>query len=198
MNDMNMRANASRNFPGRTYRFYNEKSIYPFGHGLSYSTFSSFIISAPSTIVVKQKTTHDSDTMLLSNLTTQALDISNLNCQSLGFSITVGVKNNGNMDGSYVVLVFWKPTNMQGGLTGAPNIQLVGFERVWVEKGKTATVTTKLDVCKDFSLADAYGKRKLVTGLHTIVVGSSSDRQVRHPFNIRLATKEEYGALLYV
>ncbi|KAL2948405.1 hypothetical protein AAZX31_20G121800 [Glycine max] len=40
MTDMNMRANKSRNFPGRTYRFYNGNSLYEFGHGLSYSTFS--------------------------------------------------------------------------------------------------------------------------------------------------------------
>ncbi|XP_059274672.1 probable beta-D-xylosidase 5 [Lycium ferocissimum] len=183
MSDMNMRANSSRNFPGRTYRFYNEKPIYPFGHGLSYSTFSSFIISAPPTIVIKLKTRHVSDT----NLTAQAIDISTVNCQNVGINITVGVKNNGKMDGSHVVLVFWKPTNM----IGAPNIQLVGFERVWVKKGKTQTVTIKLDVCKDFSLADAHGKRKLVPGIQTIMVGSSSEHQVRHQFNLRVATKEE-------
>ncbi|XP_059298660.1 probable beta-D-xylosidase 5 [Lycium ferocissimum] len=183
MSDMNMRANSSRNFPGRTYRFYNGKPIYTFGHGLSYSTFSSFIISAPSTIVIKPKKRYVSDT----NLTAQAIDISTMDCQNVGINITVGVKNNGKMDGSHVVLVFWKPTNM----TGAPNIQLVGFGRVWVKKGKTETVTIKLDVCKDFSLADAHGKRKIVSGLQTIMVGSSSERQVRHQFNIRVATKEE-------
>jgi len=30
-----MRANISRNFPGRTYRFYKGKSLYEFGCGLS-------------------------------------------------------------------------------------------------------------------------------------------------------------------
>ncbi|CAB4321000.1 unnamed protein product [Prunus armeniaca] len=49
MTDMNMRANTSRNFPGRTYRFYTGKTVYEFGHGLSYSTFTKFIKSAPST-----------------------------------------------------------------------------------------------------------------------------------------------------
>ncbi|KAA8545777.1 hypothetical protein F0562_020772 [Nyssa sinensis] len=53
MTDMNMRANATRNFPGRTYRFYNGKSFYEFGHGLSYSTFSKSIISAPSNVSIK-------------------------------------------------------------------------------------------------------------------------------------------------
>ena len=34
MTDINMRANHSRNFPIRTYIFYNGKSLYEFGYGL--------------------------------------------------------------------------------------------------------------------------------------------------------------------
>ena len=34
MTGMNMRANRSRNFPRRTYIFYNGKSLYEFGYGL--------------------------------------------------------------------------------------------------------------------------------------------------------------------
>ena len=56
MTDMNMKANTSRNFPGRTYRFLKgNNSIYDFGHGLSYSTFTKTIISAPTTILVQTK-----------------------------------------------------------------------------------------------------------------------------------------------
>lgn len=69
-------------------------------------------------------------------------------------------------------------------------MQLVGFERVQVMKGKTETVTMNLDVCRDFSLADVDGSRKIVTGLHSIVVGAPSEHQVRHYFNIRLAGQE--------
>nr|GMD02689.1 probable beta-D-xylosidase 5 [Ipomoea batatas] len=188
MTDMNMRANATRKFPGRTYRFYNGESIYPFGHGLSYTTFSKFITSAPSTIIIKPSTANNKirDTALPS----QALNISSIECQSLEFEIVVGVKNTGKIDGSHVVLVFWEPKSAQGVLTGAPNVQLVGFERVAIKKGVTESVTMKLDVCRDFSLADGDGNRKVVTGLHSIVVGAPSERQVRHYFNIRLAGQE--------
>ncbi|KAL0450091.1 UNVERIFIED_CONTAM: putative beta-D-xylosidase 6 [Sesamum latifolium] len=40
MSDMNMRADPSRNYPGRTYRFYLGKRIYGFGYGLSYTSFT--------------------------------------------------------------------------------------------------------------------------------------------------------------
>ncbi|CAL5438160.1 unnamed protein product [Camellia sinensis] len=184
MTDMNMRPNTTTNFPGRTYRFYTGKFIYEFGRGLSYSTFSKFITSAPSTILIK------------SNSTTQIIkdiDISTINCQNLNFQVVIGVKNAGPMDGTHVVLVFWKPASSDGVVVGVPNLQLVGFERVAVKRGKTKTVAVELDVCKDLSVVDGDGKRKVVTGQHTLLVGSSSERQVRHHFYIRLVQSGDQG-----
>lgn len=195
MTDMNMRANTSRNYPGRTYRFYTGKTIYEFGHGLSYSTFSKFITSAPSTLLIQSNTTTTFNTH--SNIqsepissTGQAIDISGINCQSLAFDLVVGVRNNGPIHGSHVVLAFWKPPSSQG-LLGAPKLQLVGFERVEVKNRATKSLTMRLDVCKRLNLVDSEGKRKLVTGIHTILVGSPGEQQVKHHLNVRLAEKLE-------
>lgn len=187
MTDMNMRANVSRSFPGRTYRFYNGEVIYKFGHGLSYSTFSKFVISAPSTIIIEPKQEQEPEP------NARAIDISNVDCQKLQFQIVIGVKNDGKMDGSHVVLIFWKPANATSLVSGTPNIQLVGFDKVEVMHGKTKNVTVKSDICKDLSIADADGKRKIVTGLHTLVLGSSSERQVKHYINIRMANENDNG-----
>ncbi|XP_022854516.1 probable beta-D-xylosidase 5 [Olea europaea var. sylvestris] len=199
MTDMNMRPNASKNFPGRTYRFYNGKAIYEFGHGLSYTTFSRFVISAPSSILIKKKSTTNPSNILSSNFDSQpngqAIDVTSVNCQNLQFQVVIGVKNDGNFDGSHVVLMFWKPGNTSV-VTGAPNKQLVGFDRVEVKRKKSKTVTLKLDVCKDLSIADPNGKRKLITGQHTFVVGSSSERQVKHNFNIGVAKSSEEGGFM--
>ncbi|XP_052210597.1 probable beta-D-xylosidase 5 [Diospyros lotus] len=176
MTDMNMRANATRNFPGRTYRFYTGKSIYEFGHGLSYSRFSAFITSAPSTVLVQ---------LLPNALRGQEINVSAINCKNLQFQVVVGVKNDGPVDGTHVVLVYWKSASSSG-VAGVPNQQLVGFERVEVKKGKTESVSVKIDVCKDLSVADGEGQRKLVTGQHTLLVGSASERQVKQHFSIKL------------
>jgi beta-D-xylosidase 4 len=38
--------------PGRTYRFYNGPAVFPFGHGLAYTTFQISLTSAPETPVL--------------------------------------------------------------------------------------------------------------------------------------------------
>ncbi|XP_054779497.1 probable beta-D-xylosidase 5 [Prosopis cineraria] len=189
MTDMNMRANCTRNYPGRTYRFYTGKSIYPFGHGLSYSSFSIFIASAPPTIFVQSNATslpfnHDLDQSLHEG---QALDISTLNCLDLTILLVIAVKNNGpKYDGSHVVLVFWDPVG-SGQIYGAPVTQLVAFERVEVEVGKIEFVNVKINVCQDLSVVDGEGKRKLVLGKHTVLVGSSSEAQVKHQIDVKVS-----------
>ncbi|KAF2294449.1 hypothetical protein GH714_011510 [Hevea brasiliensis] len=117
--NMNMRANASGDFPGRTYRFYKGETIYKFGHGLSYSTFSKFIVSAPSTLPVQTNSNLNPHSILSTNDSTerspyannQAIDVSTLNCTNLALVLAIGVRNNGPMSGDHVVLVFWKPPN---------------------------------------------------------------------------------------
>ncbi|KAJ7946159.1 Beta-D-xylosidase-like protein [Quillaja saponaria] len=204
MTDMNMRANSSRNFPGRTYRFYTGKTIYEFGHGLSYSTFSQFITSAPSTILIQQTSLTDPHSILSSNSTIQpnfvsngeALDVSTINCKDLTILLVIGVSNKGPMDGSHVVLVFWKPPPILEKLSGAPIKQLIGFERVEVKAGKLELLAVKLNVCRDLSLVDSEGLRKLVIGEHTILVGSSNEQQVRHHINVRLEGTETAKAFV--
>nr|VDC72127.1 unnamed protein product [Brassica rapa] len=182
MTDMNMRPNSTSGFPGRSYRFYTGKPIYKFGHGLSYSSFSTFVLSAPSTIHIK------TNPILKLNKTTP-IDISTVNCQDLKVRIVIGVKNHGSRSGSHVVLVFWIPPESSKSLVGGtvPHTQLVGFERVEVGRSMTEKVTVEFDVCKALSLVDTDGKRKLIPGYHKLVIGSNSDQQIIHHLNVRLA-----------
>ena len=38
--DMNLRPSGVTGLPGRTYRFFTQEALYPFGFGLSYTTFA--------------------------------------------------------------------------------------------------------------------------------------------------------------
>ncbi|KAF5743981.1 Glycosyl hydrolase family protein [Tripterygium wilfordii] len=204
MTDMNMRANATANFPGRTYRFYNGKSIYEFGHGLSYSTYSKFIVSAPSTFLVQPTSNFDTNNIPFSNSNiakqypdsnAQVIHVSTVNCEKSQFDIVIGVKNKGRRDGAHVVLVFWKPPR-SGGVNGAPSVQLIRFERVQLKVGKTKNVTMSLNVCEGLSLVDDNGDRKLILGQHTLVVGSSGERRLQHRLNLRLASTVTGGSIV--
>nr|KYP66384.1 putative beta-D-xylosidase 6 [Cajanus cajan] len=78
MNDMSMRADPSRGYPGRTYRFYTGSRVYGFGHGLSYSDFSYNFLSAPSKISLSR----------------------------IVKDVDVSVTNLGDLDGSHVIMLF--------------------------------------------------------------------------------------------
>ncbi|CAN6891815.1 unnamed protein product [Brassica oleracea] len=181
MTDMNMRPNSTSGFPGRSYRFYTGKPIYKFGHGLSYSSFSTFVLSAPSTIHIK------TNPILKLNKTTP-IDISTVNCQDLKVRFVIGVKNHGSRSGGQVVLVFWIPPESSKSLVGGsvPHTQLIGFEKVEVGRSMTEKVTVEFDVCKGLSLVDTDGKRKLIPGHHKLVIGSNSDQQIIHHLNVGL------------
>ncbi|KAF7150035.1 hypothetical protein RHSIM_Rhsim02G0052000 [Rhododendron simsii] len=169
MNDMSMRANATLNFPGRTYRFYHHKSIYGFGHGLSYSTFSKFITSAPSTIVIKPLSKNHQNNTLSPDSTAlqpngQAIDVSSTNYLNLRFQIGFAMKNDGLVNGTHVVLVYSGNRRVQRGLLGCRAWSWSGL------RGKTKMVKMELDVCKRLSLVDGEVKRKAVIGQHELMV----------------------------
>ncbi len=84
------------------------------------------------------------------------------------------------------MLVFWRPKTAVG-VRGAPNVQLVGCERVEVKGGKTRNVTMRLDICEAFSLVDADGRRMLALGRQTVLVGAPSELQAKQSFGITLS-----------
>ena len=92
---------------GRTYKFFKGTPVYPFGHGLSYTTFAYEDISYGD------------------------------------HTVSVTVKNTGDMDSMHTVLLFGKRKVKE----------LVGFEKVFVEKGKSLRVTIAYEGdCTDFSV----------------------------------------------
>ncbi|KAA8536487.1 hypothetical protein F0562_028965 [Nyssa sinensis] len=58
MTNMNMRADPSTGYPGRTYRFYTGDTIYTFGDGISYSLFKHHLAQAPKQVSIPLEEGH--------------------------------------------------------------------------------------------------------------------------------------------
>ncbi|KAL0343047.1 UNVERIFIED_CONTAM: putative beta-D-xylosidase 6 [Sesamum angustifolium] len=169
MSDMNMRADPSRNYPGRTYRFYLGERIYGFGYGLSYTSFTYKLLSAPTKLSLKESINGRRWSNMLHqrshNLEYVHVD-EVLDCSSLKFQVQISITNNGDIYGSEVVLLFSKALK---NFKGSPERQLIGFERIHILPHGIAETSFQVDPCEHLSFADEHGNRILPTGDHIII-----------------------------
>ncbi|GKV36718.1 hypothetical protein SLEP1_g44817 [Rubroshorea leprosula] len=162
MTIMNMRPDLLRGYPGRSYRFYTGETVYPFGYGLSYSKFSYQLLKAPKLVSIPLEDNH---ACRLSECI--SIDATEQNCQNLAFDIHIKVQNTG-MSGSHTILLFSTPPSVHN----SPKKQLLGFEKVFLNGETGALVRFKVDACRDLSVTDEVGERKIALGKHELHVGS--------------------------
>ncbi|PIN15598.1 Xylan 1,4-beta-xylosidase [Handroanthus impetiginosus] len=168
MTTMDMRSDPSRNYPGRTYRFYKGSVVYPFGHGLSYTNFAHAIADAPKVFSVPIGGRHHSNTTTVYN---KSIRVTHAKCSRLSLGVHVDVKNTGSRDGTHTLLVFSSPPEGRW----APQKQLVAFEKVDIPAGGQRRVAVNIHVCKYLSVVDRSGIRRIPMGEHGIHIGD-----VRH------------------
>jgi len=129
--------------------------VFPFGHGLSYSTFEYSNVQVPCTTA-----------------TPDAI-----------FNVTVDVKNTSARDGDEVVLLFVKPPAKPGTTIGdRPVKELKSFARVSVAANGTATAQLPVRI-RDLrrwapnsaNANDTTGKWVIDPGTYTILVGKNAD-----------------------
>lgn len=168
MNDMHMRADRSREYPGRTYRFYTGKRVFEFGYGLSFSNYSYKLLSAPDRLSLSESESkilqkRDDGFQLLEYIHVDEVEY----CDSLRFFVQISVTNHGDMDGSHVVMLFSKlPKNY----IGAPEKQLIGFDRVHTTSHRNTETSFLVEPCKHLSFINEHGKRVLPLGDHALVL----------------------------
>eukprot|EP00268_Persea_americana_P066907 TRINITY_DN9157_c0_g1_i1.p1 TRINITY_DN9157_c0_g1~~TRINITY_DN9157_c0_g1_i1.p1 ORF type:complete len:794 (-),score=128.40 TRINITY_DN9157_c0_g1_i1:89-2470(-) len=171
MGDMNMRANLSRGYPGRTYRFYTGKVVYGFGLGLSYSDYSYKFLSVPDKISLARSFVDVGTNKSSAYARKDGLDYVSVNqvesCNALRFYIQISVLNKGDMDGSHVVMLF---SRAGARIRGAPQKQLIGFKRIHTESYKATEVSILVNPCKHLSTVNDLGVRILSLGPHVFML----------------------------
>jgi beta-glucosidase len=136
-------AYVSYDIKGRTYRYFTGTPLYPFGHGLSYTTFAY-------------------DAPRLSTPTLKAGE---------PLRASVRVRNSGERTGDEVVQVYLErvhsepPQRLQ-----SPIRSLVGFKRVTLQPGESREVSFELDARK-LSDVDSAGQRAVEAGDYRVFVG---------------------------
>ncbi len=145
----------------RTYRYFTRPVLYPFGHGLSYSTF------AFSNLIVPARSNTGDD-----------------------LKVTVSVKNTSSINGEEVVQCYLNRevpaidpkslsevgmrTDEQATLIATPRKALVGFARVPLKAGEIKNVTFTITTHQLSLVVGKDGKREVRPGSLQVQVGSSS------------------------
>ena len=130
LSDYRMRPDKASGYPGRTHRFYNGPTVFPFGHGLSYTVFE-----------------HDVHTVEFQKGAYKKVQYETLMLTTPAKSTTIGhamidVKNTGQRDGHEVVLLFAgiQCTEKERERSGAPLHNLIGFDRVYLRAGESKSI----------------------------------------------------------
>jgi len=107
-------------YPGRTHRFFMGKTLFPFGFGLSYTTWEYTWASSPAPV---QQTAATPAT-----------------------TFTVKVTNTGTRSSDRIVLVMATPPN--AGVDGVPLQVLVAFQRIHVPSGESVETSFSVESAK--------------------------------------------------
>ncbi|ELU13850.1 hypothetical protein CAPTEDRAFT_222124 [Capitella teleta] len=142
---------------GHTYRYFDQdRSLYPFGYGLSYSSFQySHLCFNASSIIGGE-----------------------------AIAVTVQVKNTGNYPSYEVVQVYLSWPNDSLNIP-KPEIQLVGFSRPYVGNGQSVKVEFKVKADQMAVWVDDTTGFGFIPGKMTLYVGGQQPRTVtRAPSNV--------------
>ena len=173
MTDMSLRPNAATGNPGRTYKWYSGSAVYPFGHGLHYTTFEYRWASvSAATMAIGDLTADGVVARFHEDLDKAALT-----------QYAVDVTNTGKVTSDTVVLLY---TNGSASHADAPPLspyrELIAYDRPHdIAPGETRTVYFTLTL-RSLSRVDENGHRWLFPGKYRIFV--DNDARIEHDITL--------------
>jgi len=174
MQDMNLRPNAATNNPGRTYKWYTGEAVYPYGYGLSYTTFNYQFLNGFGQY-------HTSQLMSQANHWLDTDDLKGTNDRSRAPFITyaVNVTNTGRVTSDTSVLLFVNST-----VPDTPKQSLIGYVHIH-DLAPGTTVTRYFDVSlAGLQYVDQMGDKWLMPGDYSVFVGHAGMAHQQHQFTI--------------
>ncbi|KAK7825634.1 putative beta-d-xylosidase 2 [Quercus suber] len=181
LTSLQLRPDDSKGYPGRTYKFFDGPTVFPFGYGLSYTKFNYALKAAPSKLTITLSNFQHCRDLPYKNGTFKtscpAVLIDDLSCNK-EFKFDIEVKNAGDGDGDEIVLVYSQPPL---GILRTHIKQLNKFQRVSVAAGASKLVRFAINICQGLGIVDSNGNAVLPSGSHTIIVG---DHQIVHSIQL--------------
>lgn len=146
INDYGIKKNDTLCGKARTYMYFEGKTLFPFGHGLSYTSFSY------SDLRLSAKDLDANDTL----------------------EVSLDVTNTGTRDGAEIVQLYAAKVTPEGLADNKPFRQLKGFEKVFLKAGETRTVTFRLPLSELRFWSYLRGRMIVEPGEYRIEIGASS------------------------
>ncbi|KAG2524398.1 hypothetical protein JM16_004994 [Phytophthora kernoviae] len=166
--NVDMKSMSMTKYPGRSYRYYKEVPVFPFGWGLSYTKFTLALDSENS---VKDLTTP--------LIVTRDLDT----------TVSVIVSNDGSLVGDEVVFAFFRPlrTNATGN-AALLNEQLFDYRRVSLRPTQYRKLSFRIQQ-STLAMVDDAGNQASFPGFYEVIITNGVHERVT--FAIHLVGEHE-------
>lgn len=145
-NDYAIKKQDSVSKKARTYMYFDGPVLFPFGHGLSYTTFEYANLKL-------DKTNYDANDTI---------------------RVSVDLTNTGDRAGSEIVQAYITKQMVGKQRDNKPARQLKGFTKVYLEPGQTRTVTIDIPLKEVTFWSNLRKKMVVENGPYTLAVGASS------------------------
>ncbi|RLN86220.1 hypothetical protein BBJ28_00022607, partial [Nothophytophthora sp. Chile5] len=143
---VDMKSMSMTKYPGRSYRYYKEVPVFPFGWGLSYTKF---------TLSLDGETMAEAPRVVTSGLDT---------------SISVVLSNDGDRVGDEVVFAFFRPLSVNAtGAAALLNEQLFDYRRVSLRPTQYKKLTFRVQQ-STLALVDEAGNQASFPGFYEIII----------------------------